>query len=445
MSSRRKRILVIVLVLLSVVLLSGCLRVSADELYSLPMVSEEYLRLQAHINLILGQGAEFAPPTGGPNRQAIQLVDLNNTGSAEVLAFFAVPGESSLRIVIFEMVDGDYTIAETIEGVGTEIESIRYVDMDGDGIKELVVGWQMGPALRYMSIYSISGFYSQLLLSGTEYSEISIFDIDGNGTEDVILFRLPTPETGAVAEVYSMMPDGEIVRAEARLSMGIESISRIQTGNLIDGTPAIFIDSNGTFEYGSLVTDVLAIHDGSLTNIPLQAISGVSDHTVRHRMSSTDINRDGYIKIPYLRLLEPQTETVYYAIDWYTYNSEGVRIVRLTTFHNNFDEWYLILPLDWRENVSVRREDTIPGERTIVFSFIDENDSVYHEDFLAISRLSGGDVLERATRGNRELLRENGNSVFAFELLAPPDSFGLTFNEDMVRENFRLIYFEWLN
>jgi len=425
------------------ILLTGCLSITADELYSLPEVSEEYLRLRAQINVLLSQGAEFAPPSRGPNRQSVQLIDLNGSGSSEVIAFFSIPAESALKVYIFELIDGDYTIAEIIEGVGTEIESVRYVDMDGDGIMEIIIGWQMGPALRYMSIYSMTDFHSQSLVGGVEYSEISVYDISNDGTEDIIVFRMPTQETGAVAEVYSLMQDGEIVKGEARLSAGIESISRILPGKLINGNHAIFIDSEGTFENGSLVTDVLAIQNDNFTNISLRAESGVSERTVRHRMASSDINKDGIIKVPALRPLIAQSETEYFAIDWYAFRSSGVSSLMLTTYHNNFDEWFLILPSDWRENVSVRREDSVAGERTIIFSYF-EDETELHKDFLKIFKLSGESAQERATAGNRILLMTEGTAVYAFEITAPDNSFGLTFNEAVIKDNFRLIYSDWL-
>jgi len=435
-------ILISFLAILLTAFTSGCFRISADELYSLPEISEEHLRLQAHISMILNTGAEFAPPTGGPNRQAVQLMDLNGNGTNEVLAFFSVPGDSALKIYIFRMVDGDYTVAETIEGVGTEIESVRYVDMDGDGVMELVIGWQTGAALKYLSIYSIRDFHSELLVSGEEYTDISVFDVTGDGSDDVVVVRLPTQETGAIAVAYSLMKDGEIVTSEARLSSGIETIARILTGRLVDDIPAIFIESEGKFENGSLVTDVLAGQGGGFSNISLVAASGVSEDTVRHRMTSADINNDGIIKIPMLRLLKSQSETEYYAIDWYAFLSTGRSLLQLTTYHNNFDEWFLILPFDWRFNVSVRRDDAVPGERTIIFSYIAGEDGPY-EDFLKVYRLSGEGAEIRASLDNRVLLLAEGNTAYAFEIVAPPNSFGLTFDEALVKSNFRLMYSDW--
>jgi len=239
------------------------------------------------------------------------------------------------------------------------------------------------------------------------------------------------------------MPDGEIVKEEARLSVGIESFSRILTGKLIDGVPAIFVDSEGTFSNGSLVTDILAVYRDTFSNISLDITSGASETTVRHRMACSDVNKDGIIKVPTLRLLIAQSDTEYFAIDWFAFRSSGFSSLVLTTYHNNFDEWFLILPFDWREKVSVRREDAVPGERTIIFSYFASDDE-HHEDFLKIYKLSGDSAEERANNDDRQMLISEGASAYAFELLAPPDSFGLTFNETVIRENFRLIYSDWL-
>jgi len=294
-----------------------------------------------------------------------------------------------------------------------------------------------------MSIYSIKDFHS-MLLANSEYLEIDIYDMNADGSDDVVVFRLPSSETGAVAELFSLMPDGEIVSSEARLSTGIERILRVLTGRLTDGEPAVFIDSEGKYDNGSRVTDVLALRDGAITNISARGAGGLSEETVRPFMSISDIRKDGVIKVPIPRLLQGQSETPYYAIDWYAYNITGQSSLALTTYHNSWDEWFLILPFDWRGKVSVRREDTVVGERTIIFSYIAGEEGPY-EDFLKIYKISGDMREERAQLTGRAMLVSEGAAVYAFELLSPPDSYNLSFSESLIRQNFRLLYSEWIS
>jgi hypothetical protein len=421
--------------------LSGCLSVSADELYRLPQISEEYIKLQAHINSVLNLGAEFMPPTSGPNRHAVQLRDLDGDGRSEAIAFFNMPADSTLKIYIFVVEQGDYAVAEIIEGVGTAIESVRYADMDGDGVVELIVGWQMGASLKHMVVYSIKGLRAAPLAQA-EYTGITVFDLSGDGNDDVLVFRLATQESGAMAELFVLMPDGEVVREEARLSNGVESIARVVTGKLFDGVPAIFVESEGRFDAGSLVTDICIRGDDGFANISIKGSGGVSEETVRSRLDSTDINEDGVVKVPIPRLLKAQSETAYYAIDWYAFHSDGSSSLALTTYHNNSDEWYLIMPNDWRGKVSVRRDDLVTGERTVVFSHIAGENGPY-EDFLKIYKLAGDFGEERAKLPGRVILMSDASAVYAFELLAPPNSFDLSFDESIIRANFRLIYADW--
>jgi hypothetical protein len=315
--------------------------------------------------------------------------------------------------------------------------------MDGDGVMEIIVGWQLGDALKHMEIYSIKDFHA-VLLQTAEFEGITVYDLNGDGNDDVITVRLPSQDSGAVAQIFSLMPDGEIVTAQARLSNGIEVISRVMRGALIDGVPAIFVESEGRFDEGGFVTDICAFRNGDFVNISIKGLSGVSEETVRHRrILSADINNDGILKVPIPRRLRAQSETAYYAMDWYSFNSNGASRLALTTYHNHTDEWFLILPLDWRGRVSVRREDVVTGERTVIFSFIAGEEGPF-EDFLKVYRITGDAREERARLPGRARLISEGNAVYAFELLAQPNSFGLTFSERLIRDNFRLIYSDWL-
>ena len=135
-------------------LLSGCmLSASVEDLYVLPQLPMEYKDLSAQIDEILADGAEYTSPAAGTNLQSVQLVDLDGDGNEEALAFFRSSSEESpLKIYIFRGKGDTYEQATIINGSGTSINSIQYVDMDGNGIQEILVVWRVSAEVQTMCV-----------------------------------------------------------------------------------------------------------------------------------------------------------------------------------------------------------------------------------------------------------------------------------------------------
>jgi hypothetical protein len=416
--------------------LSGCFKTSADELYVLPRTSREYQQLQDQIDAVLAAGAELSAPTGGDNRASVQLVDLDGNGEKEVIAFFIAPGDNPLKIYVFRDSDGNYEVADIIDGVGAGFESVRYADMNGDGTMELIVGRQVSPALRQLTLYSMRGL-SHTKLVETSYSVVALADMDGDSFPDVIAVRTGSSETPGEAEVFSLRGTGEIVSSLAHLSSGLDSINRIQSGKLSDGAPALFVDSKAAG--GSVVTDIFAVVGESLVNLSLGLSSDIALSTLRSLpVFSADINRDGVIEVPSPRLLPQQSDTKYYIYDWFAYDSRGVRTLALSTFQDDPDGWYLILKPSWRSTITVRLENTVNGERAMVFSYRNIN-SGETGDFLKLYTLSGDNRDDREKLPNRFRLFKDWDVIYAAELLDPGPNFTSDLTEDDVRAAFARI------
>ncbi len=444
----KSRYIIVVLCLAALLMTaSGCFSMTADELYSLPQVSKEYLNLQEKINEELAKGAEYSPPTAGPNRQSVQLKDIDGDGRNEAVVFFRTKEDKPLKIHIMKQTEGAWQTADVIEGLGTAIESIRFADMDGDGVSEIIVGWQMSAVVLQMSIYSVKEFRNFQMISA-DYSEIYLNDMDGNGNTDVIALRLPSSEFPGEAEMFSLMPDGEISMVKTQLSRGIESISRIFRGRLSDKTPALFVEGGYS---GGVVTDILAWRYNDLINVSISSSSGVSESTLRaYAIYSADNNNDGIREVPQPRLLKTSTETQYYVIDWLAFDRFGNADQVFTTYHNNSDNWYMILPDDWADKITVSRDDSVPGQRTLIFSYISESymtgsdpnaENEKPVDFLEIYTLSGDNKEDRAKLPGRFGLPGKGNMIYAAAILTT--DIDLTVNKTVVSENFNPIYPEW--
>ncbi len=431
-----KQIIGILFLALLPAVLTGCLRTTADDLYSLPQASEEYLELQKQINAVLASGAEYSPPISGPNRQSVQLKDIDGDGTNEAVAFFRTTGDKPLKIHIMKQVGSTYETTNIIDGDGTAIESVRYADMDGDGMSELVVGWKMSATLLHMNIYDVRGG-GAAVLAESDYSKLFLSDLTGDGRSEVIALRLSSSDLPGEAILFSLGKDKEVITGTASLSSGLESVKRIIRGRLSDGTPAVLVE--GSISGTGVVTDIFYWQTTSIVNVSIRPSSGVSEDTVRtYEIFSTDINSDGIIEVPSPRPFE--TGSDYYAIDWYSYDRYGNKSMVFSTYHNSKESWYMVLPDDWKNTVVVRREDNYSGERTIVFSYKDESGDAV-TDFLKVHTLTGDNKEDRAGIGDRFILLSQGNVIYAAEILT--EDVPVSISKNVVVDNFRLIPKEW--
>lgn len=437
----KKTVIALIAVLALGLLLSGCLRTAADDLYALPQLSEGYLQLQSAIDSVLSSGAEYAAPASGANRQPIQREDLDGDGVREVIAFFNFPGtDRPMKIVIFQVVAGVYTEITRIEGEGTGIDSVSYIDMDNDGLREVAVGWQMGAGINMLSVYSLKSWEVNRLIN-TNYTEFTACSLDKDPGSEILVLRLTTSELTGEAEHYALTGEGEVVSRTARLSTGSEALLRVRSTTVMGGTEAVLLEStiNGT----GIVTDILTWRRGTLANITLDENAGVSEGTKRlsYAIYCRDINADGVLDIPQPTALPSTAEgTTYYTIEWFSYYASGNRKLVCTTYSNFTDSWYLVLPDEWKGKIAVRREDGASGERVIVFSSLNAEGG-RDEDFLAVYTLTGDHRAERAAGAGRFKLMETAETIYAAKILSTG---ALPVTKEMLKANFGFIYSEWI-
>ena len=172
------------------VTLSGCggfrLVFNPEELYALPELPAKYTELNAQLNAILEDGAEYAAPTSGSNIQPVQLTDLDGDGQQEAVAFFRkAEDEKPLKIYIFSAKEDSYEQSAVIEGSGASVYSVVYTDLDGDGRTEIIVGWRVNAELQALSVYALDAAGPQELLRSVSYVRYASIDLDGDGLREM--------------------------------------------------------------------------------------------------------------------------------------------------------------------------------------------------------------------------------------------------------------------
>ena len=455
---RRYRLLLAAGLLL---LLTGCFSQSVDELYRAPRAPEDYLKLDEKINEVLNAGGEYAAPLTGELTQKVQLQDLDGDGVQEAIAFFRVSGdERPLKIYIYRQVEEDYEVAAIIEGSGSAINSVSYENLDDSPSREIIVDWETAGQTYSLAAYSIDR-YEVVELMRTEHSGFQIYDLDGDEQKEILVLRIPeAAEAGQTDLLYASngsqnrvelynFRDGMVeLDSWAPLSRNVDRLVSLTSGRLLDMVPAAFVTS--TYAVNGQITDIFAWKDGRLQNVTLDAGTGESGGTVRWetevsstQAACTDINRDGVMELPSAYAL-PDPESTgaapnFWAIRWQQYNLNGAAHHLYTTYHNNQDGWYFILPAAWEGRLTLSRSNLAGGgERAVVFSFWEGDEAVEPEPFLVIYKLTGDNREARASMPGRfRLMEGEDDAIYAARLIEGSWDCGL--DEEGVRANFALI------
>jgi len=331
---KAKKWLILALAALTMLPISGCFPSGAEDLYSLPEISDTYQNLQDAVDDVLREGAEYSSPAAGSHRQAVQLEDLDGDGVQEAVAFFRMSeGKAPMTVCVFQAsADAEYTEVFRLSGEGTGFDKVAYADMDGDGLREILVGLQLGGELKLLTVCSPKQFQPVVLLSA-DYTDYLVSDFTGDDLADVSLIRMNAGAVGGEAELFTVAEDGEVISSRAVLSANAESLSRLRSTALLRGERGVLAESAFT---GGIVTDIFAWQNGRLANLTLTEESGISEDTTRsYAVYANDLNDDGVVEVPHPVAMASQSDsTVYYRLNWTAYGAYGQQTQVMTTYHN---------------------------------------------------------------------------------------------------------------
>ena len=437
----KKRIgLTVLLAILLCLLLSGCFVKTVDELYLLPRHSEEYNDLQSAIDAVMKDGTVYCAPVSGANQQTVQLADLDGDEKDEAVVFLKTTGEKPLCAYIFDQQDGVYQNVAVIEGIGSAFASAEYVQLDDQPGMEIILGRQLSDqVVQSMSVCSLrEGRIVELL--NTNYSEYITADLDSDGLRDVFALRFDAEQAQGVAELYRWR-EGQMEREpEVMLTNGVQSIKRIIAGQLMQEIPAVFVAS--VYDTDSIVTDVFAFSGGGFTNLT----HADGEHTVPTLRSyfvyACDIDGDGLIELPELLQL-PQSEDGgdrYSLIYWYNLDGKGQKTVKQTTYHCFSGGWYVTVPEQWREKLTISRGEEVGGVRGYVFSEWKQGGQPPEEIF-TLYTFTGEDRNELASADGRFLVSEKGDVSCSAKMGTSVLAKGMS--EEDLKMMFNYIQIDW--
>ncbi len=433
-----KRAIALMLAICISMLFCGCdMFGTTDELVSPPALTGDLSPIADALYKSAGNDLDLKYPSKGDHRSAIVLEDIDSDGIFEAFAFYSTSDDemTTMHINAVCQKDNEWKSVSDQTMVATGIERIEFCDLDGDGSKEILVGWDVnGVSEKRLSIFSFNGkTLTQQLLQA--YTAFLCSDLDDNGSYEVFVHHLDVTEKINKALVYNLGDKGIAQTAGCVMDSTVKSASAPVLAELSNGKKAIYIDE--TKGVGA-VTEVLFLSKGELVNPLLDSTTAIENIlTLRAAALSTqDINGDKILEIPVATDLPNAVadgEKLYYT-NWCSFNGETLS-VKLVTIVNTVDGYYLEIPNNAVGKIAVLKD--IEKQERKFYQYDSETQAIGDVLFeITAVKTNKWDSKDFSRDGKTEISRTD---EFVFALKMGEAAKALEITEKNIKDTFKLI------
>lgn len=387
-----KKILAISLGLAMCLYLCGCDFLTADtaELLSPPALSGDLKPIAEVINKSAPDGYTLKYPSRGIYRSAVIREDINADGVLEAFAFYSTTDGETITMhinAICKTDEGWKSVAEQ-KIVAGGVDKIEFCDLDADGVKEILVGWEVyGTSEMQLAVYSLgTASLTQRMLQ--KYTHFTTCDLDENDKNEVFVIKAYIAE-GNTAALYGLTDKGIAELSSCMLDSVAKTVNEPVLSTLSNGKPAFYIDE---IKGVGAITEVLFMEKGSLVNPLLIPESRETLATLRSvSYTFTDINGDGILEIPVQENIPSVSSNAVneklYLTNWCSFNGESLTN-QMTAMINVNDGYYFVIPAKWYGKIAVLKdtenslreiynynpEDMTIGERLLYIKAVKKKD-----------------------------------------------------------------------
>ncbi len=360
--------------LLSLTLLSACsgFSITADDFLSPPRASGEMYEVEQTLKSTVKTTYTLKYPTAGEYRSAYILADLKSSGNNEfAMAFYSTTNEENsifMNLKLMQKVADDWISVSDIIVNAIGVEKVEIADLNGDGIKEIVVGWNVyGGMDKKVTAYTLNGLKLVPIMQES-YTHFLCSDMVADGRKELFLVYHDTITATATAKCFSF--EGEEVKLSSSCALDgtVNSFNEPVFALLSNGVSAIYLDA---VKGVGMQTEVVYFNKGNLVapfyNSPT-AENYISPTYRNSTVACLDVNGDGFLDIPLVR--PPQVTGITFDENsvnpityWSTYNGAAL-VTTLQTVMNYTDGYYFEFPKEW-EGITTVNMDIENRIRTI--------------------------------------------------------------------------------
>ena len=424
--------------LICTMFLTGCSFIaSGDSLLQVPRPSENFMLLQKQLEQIMGDTMTYVSPQSGSYRNTVTFEDIDGDDEKEAIAFLREGTGGKIYAYAFELKDEEYIPIGHIEGPGSVLNSMSFMQIDGGKEKLMVLTWTLSGGLKQgLTVCSVqNGQLTDVL--DTTYTSYTVCDMDNDGSEE--LFTVSYDEgSRKTAQVYDYADDKMILLSQTDATQDVQSVANITFGDLNEhGSKAVFVDNKFENDNG-MQTDIYVLEKTKLYNVALS--SNASTYRSVSLYYCTDMEDDGMIEVPQLQPMpgyknSDATETLW-MIDWYRYSMDGATQRTITTYDNLAEEWTFRLPQTWRGVITASTTSEAGVSQT---TFMEQGK--LNDPLVTIYVFTGEDREEAAKAGGLISLGENQDTCFAAKLGDSTSEYQIS-KQELIKA-FSIIQNEW--
>lgn len=352
-------------------LFSGCtpFQSSTQDLMRPPTLTQEQAEIQNALTLAVGSNdIKYRYPQNGEYRSSFIFYDIDGDQAEEALVFYQSNSKGSgiWLNILDQQPDGSWaSVFETSAPRDSTVDFVSFEKLVTVDSINIVIGWEDDRQGKNVIVYSYRDRKLDQLFS-REYSELSITDLDNNGTSDMVLLQNESRHT-QVFLACQVEEEFKVVHA-IPINREISSFAKVTAGKISAAQNALFLDENierngVTYQITDVISAVQTEDTPELVNLLDHELSALSEQTLRPQQDlfCRDADGDGLIEIPSFQYL-PGYESLssndlaegdIMILTAYNALQDGALIPRLQGVVNTSHRYMVLFPEKWIGKVTV--------------------------------------------------------------------------------------------
>lgn len=377
------RLIALLLSLCIVFVLGGCTPFSnnADSLLIAPRLTGELHPVQTALEKAVNGKYSLKFPASGETKAAITLVDLDGDGKQEAVAFYSTSEDNTvtMHVAVLDTKNGGWEMAAEGKIVAGGIERVHFADMDSDGVKEIIVGWNVyGAVEKTVSVYEYSS-RSLICLIEEPYTSFILCDLDNGFSADLLTVYLDLSQSAAQAKYFDVTPRGVSQLVACPIDGNVTAYYDPVLVKMENGNYCVYLDC---VKGAGLITEVLYVENGTLV-APFHN-PAAKETTLTYRpalVPCIDFDGDGNLEIP-IMIQQPINVNISASAAYMTvwHSAKGNQLLaKAHTLMNYSDGYSITLPKELADATATVRN--LENRERIVFEYDYQKGEFKHELF----------------------------------------------------------------